>query len=185
MEEKAASIGVILLTVVSVIIYFGIESKVSLYILVGAILIVALISKGGIETDFSQSSRGYRNMQGGEDEMRGREKKLLIFHILALVEDKKSIDMEEIATDLDVSIYKLNDIIRFLGDHGLVNVIYPPMKSFPILRESNPKKSRICRTQIYRSLAKKTILGKPLKQEFAKEVAEYLEGMRRKRDSKR
>ena len=184
MDEKAASIGTILLIVVLAVILLGVNSKLSLYIIISATIIVALISKGGFERGYSVETwtRDYRLERGGEID--DREKKLLIFHILKRVEERKSVDMGEIASDLDVSIYKLNDIIRFLGKHNLVEVIYPPMKSFPIVRESDPVKSRRCRAQIYQSLAKKNFLGKPMKEEFAKEVTEYLENMRRNKNSK-
>ena len=182
-ENNKIAVGGVLLFVLLAIVYFGFESKISLYIIIVGIILVAFMTKEGGETDYLMDTFGFAKKDETAGELDDREKKLLIFHILSHLEKRKSIDMEEIAVDLDVSIYALNDLIRFLDKHGIVEVIYPPMKNLPVMREKEPKKSKKLRKQIYYSVAKRNLLGKPMKEEFTREVAEYLESRKRERNS--
>ena len=64
-----------MIIVVLAVIYFGLDSKISLYMVIAAIIIVALVSRGSIEGESSdvETFGGRRNWR--EEEMAGREKK--------------------------------------------------------------------------------------------------------------
>jgi hypothetical protein len=109
-----------------------------------------------------------------------REKKLMIFYLLDLVDKKDSVDMNDIAANFEFSIYELTNIIRFLNKHEVLTVIYPPMRNFPILRRGDHAKSRKFRLAIFKQMAKKKITGEPKIEDFSREVEEYLQNMRRK-----
>ncbi len=176
-ENTKTMVGVIVAFTALLVLLLGFGSQLSLYVVVVAVILIAVVTRDSdinyLTGSFSPSGK---KEEGGLDE---REKKLLIFHILTLLERRKTIDMAEIATELDVSIYALNDLVRFLDKHKVVEVIYPPMKNLPVIREGDSKKSRRLRKQIYRSVAKKNLLGKPMKEDFTREVEEYLQSMRR------
>lgn len=109
-----------------------------------------------------------------------KEKKLLIYHILSQLDKSKSLDMSELAGELNVGIYELTSIVRLLGKHQAVSIIYPPMHHFPILRKGDPNQSKKFRLKIYGELTKKSLIGEPKLEEFAKEVEDYLETMKRR-----
>jgi len=121
-----------------------------------------------------------RKKEDGTIQLGETETKFLIFYILTQLDKKEVIDMSELAGELNISIYELTDVIRFLGKHQAVEVIYPPMQNFPIIRKGNREKSNSIRMSIYNKQAKKSILGEAKMDEFAKEVNEYVEAMRRK-----
>ena len=108
-----------------------------------------------------------------------REKKLMIFHLITLLERKESIDVNEIVADFNISVYSLSDIIQFLSKSGVANAIYPPMHNFPILRKGDLEKIRKMKYGIYREVSRTSIFRESKMAEFSKEVNEYLETMRR------
>jgi len=173
-ENKLVT-GAILAFALVLVLLVGFQNKISVFIVIAAVVLITFTSKGA-QADYLIGGKGK------DGELGEREKKLLIFHILTQLEKRNSMDLAEIAGELDVGIYALNDLVRFLDKHKVISVIYPPMKSLPVIRESDPGKSRKLRKQIYRTVAKKSLLGKPIKEEFTREVSEYLES--RKRDMK-
>lgn len=179
-ENRAMGVIAVLVFASLTLLFVGLDSKITPYIVICAVILLFVAGKG----DFSHMTLDELSIPAeapSSGELDPKEKKLLVFHILTLIEKKKTIDMSEIAADLEVSIYALTDILRHLSKHGYVNVIYPPMKSFPVIREGDPEKSRKLRRQIYHAIAKKNIMGKPIKENFAKEVEVYLQERKRKR----
>jgi len=144
-----------------------------------AIIAVAIIL---ISTTRDDQLSHAGTVKGGENtpvSLGMKEKKLIIFHILTLLDRKECVDMNELAADLNVSIYTLSEIVKFLGKHKAATVIYPPMHNFPILRRGDRAKSMGLRQGIFREIAKKNILADAKIDDFAREVEEYLQSMRR------
>ncbi|MBD3387385.1 MAG: hypothetical protein GF416_00340 [Candidatus Altiarchaeales archaeon] len=182
MDDKNVK-GIVLVLGASILalLYIGFDSGFAPYVIIAALLLLIVSAKrDAIEERIEPSKKNVQ--RPGEDSMENREKKLLMYYLLELLDHKKTIDMKEIATDLDISIYTLTDILKFMSKHDIIKVIYPPMRSFPVIRVDDKEKSEAFREKLFLALAKKDLLGNPVKEEFNKEVKEYVEGMKRKRD---
>ncbi len=150
------------------------------YVILAALIIVGLVAKTPTPTGL-QGAKMYAMRDAGERNVLGdRERKFLIFHILTLLEKKQSIEVKELASELNVGIYEFIGIIQLLGKHGALEVIYPPMQDFPLIRKGDAEKSRKYRMGIYNELAKDKMPGESRMDEFAREVSEYLENIRRR-----
>jgi len=185
-NSKMGVVAVVFFTVAA-LLFFGLHSPIAPYIILAGTIFLFVAAKGG---DIKPPEKGNplrfeKDRFESLGELDEKEKKLLIFHILSAVEKTNQLDMNEIAQDFDISIYALTDIIKFLSKHELVHVIYPPMQSLPVLREGNSNKSKAFREKIYQLVSKKNLLGMPIKEDFAKEVADYLESRKRKRIDER
>ena len=116
------------------------------------------------------------------DELGNREKKLLMFHILAKTEVKGQLDMSEMASEIEVSIYELNDVVKTLSKYNAISLMYPPMHNFPIILKGDPEVSRTVREFIFKTMSLKNPLKEPDMDDFAREVEEYLVALKRKRN---
>ncbi|MFH1054839.1 MAG: hypothetical protein V1744_01960 [Candidatus Altiarchaeota archaeon] len=149
------------------------------YALACAIVVTALLVLKPSDQTLSMDLSHKMKRDGGI-KLDSKEKKLLTFHILALLEKKEDVDMNELAEEFNTSVYQLNDIVRMLGKHELVTIFYPPMHNFPILRRGDAEKSRKFRLNIFKSIVKGKESNGSKMDEFAKEVEEYLENVKRK-----
>ena len=147
-------------------------------------LILTFYAKGGGKRGAKQFSTAAEKSMGikranEEYNLTKREKKLLIYHILCRVEKAQTIDMSDLAEELNVSIYALADLIKFMDKHNVLKVIYLPLKSFPVLRRGDEEASTKYKEMILHDLAKKTVAA-PNMDEFSKEVDAYLDALRRR-----
>ena len=144
------------------------------------LLILTIIAVANAPSQDGQNSTGRRkNGEKGAPTLDSKERKYLIFYLLNQLKKRETIEMSEIATELNISIYELTDIIKLLDKHKAVEVIYPPLHDFPIIRRGNPEKSRAYMTTIYNELAKKSLMGGEMMEEFTLEVDDYIHNMRR------
>jgi hypothetical protein len=154
------------------------------YVIFAALMIIWMVAKTPGPTK-SLSSKVFeltKRMDEGPSKLGDKEGKFLVFYILTQLEKKQHIELSELATDLNVSIYELNKLVQLLGKKGVVEVVYPPMQNFPLLMQGDYDKSRKYRRSIYAAYAKNSIPGEPKLEEFAKEVGEYLETIRRRKE---
>jgi hypothetical protein len=175
-------VGLIAIVAVASVADPRVGSNPVTYMLLVAIIIVAIISNSPTQPR-DIGTMAYQKVKKNDEglvELGDKEKKFLIFHILMQLDSKEAIDMGELAGELSVSIYELNSIIKTLGKIGAVEVIYPPLQNFPILRRGDPQKAHKLKTSIYHDLGRKNIIGDDMMDEFAKEVKAYLGSMRRK-----
>lgn len=150
------------------------------YVILAALIIVGLVAKTPTPTGLQGTKMYAIKGTGGKSVLGDRERKFLIFHILTLLEKKQSIEVKELASELNVGIYEFIGIIQLLGKHGALEVVYPPMQDFPLIRKGDAEKSRKYRLGIYNELAKDKMPGESRMDEFAREVSEYLENIRRR-----
>jgi hypothetical protein len=120
-----------------------------------------------------------KRTQDGTIELGEKDRNFMTFHILMMLESRQSIDVSELASEFNVSIYQLNDLIRFLAKHEAIEVIYPPLQNFPILRKGNDEKRMKLLNGIFKALAKRSILGGAKFEDFTKEVEDYLNAIKR------
>jgi hypothetical protein len=158
----------------------NLKSNYPLYI-IGLIFLGAGSMAGVRITQKPQHTRYLRPGIIPLEELGNKEKKLLIFYILTKVEMKGQIDMSDIAAEIAVSIYDLNDIVKMLNKYKAIGVTYPPMHNFPIILKGDHEVSTRLRMNIFRSMTQKNILKNPKIEDFAYEVEEYLATMKRKK----
>jgi len=173
--------ALIALIVLLAILVPKIGSNMMTYVLLALIVIVIIFtgnhgpSRGSSYMDKAKISKN----DDGSAKLGEKEKKFLIYHLLTLVEKKEAVDMKDLAGELNISIYELNEIIKFLNKHEAITVMFPPMENFPIIRQGKPDINMKLRLSIYQALAKKNLLGEVRLEDFAKEVEDYLEGLKR------
>ena|GEM_PF-5412986 len=114
-----------------------------------------------------------------QQRLSGREKKMLIFHILTQVEKQESIEMKDISEEFSVGKANIDEIVRFLDSHKVVTVLYLPMGDFPVIRRGDNDLALRYKTKIYRSLSKADSNEEPNFEAFSREVSSCLEAMRR------
>jgi len=118
------------------------------------LLILTVIAVANAPSQEGQTQAEKRkNGEKGVQALDAKEKKYLIFYLLNLLKKRETIEMSEIATELNISIYDLTDIIKLLDKHKAIEVIYPPLHNFPIIRRGNAYKSKALMTTIYKELA--------------------------------
>jgi hypothetical protein len=151
------------------------------YLIIGITLVATFLlnmSSPGVASSFTERIKAQKK-RGEEDKLSEKERKLLMFYILTRLEKRDVLDMNDLMSELDVSIYELNNLIKFLAGHNAINVIYPPMQNFPILRRGNQDVSAKIRMGIFNAISKHSVLGEDVMENFANEVADYIEGMKR------
>jgi hypothetical protein len=183
--SKASMVGVLIIALLAITDYRFLYSPAT-YILLAAILLAGFMAHKTIAADpITKRVMAQMKKRGdGTIEMGEKEKEYLIFHIITTLDKKNALDMSELAGELNVSIYELNSVIKFLSKHEAVEVVFPPLKNFPILKKGDPEKSNSIKMHIFEKLAKKNILGEAKMEEFGREVLEYLDVMRRKKEGK-
>jgi len=181
-ERSAAMLvgGAILAVVILSVADPRVGSNPITYVILAALIIVGLVAKTPTPASLHGTRIFAMKDAAGKNELGDRERKFLIFHILTLLEKKQSIEVKELASELNVGIYEFIGIIQLLGKHGALDVIYPPMQDFPLIRKGDPETSRKYRMGIYKELAKDKMPGESRMDEFAREVSEYLENIRRR-----
>lgn len=186
MEERTKIKYIAALTVILLLVLIDprMRSSIVTYVLVVIIVIMGLTLKTQSSTQIEYSSSNYAKKRKLEKAFSGgkldnKDKKLLMFHILTVLDKKETIDMSELAADFEIGIYELNDVVRFLSKHELVTIMYPPMHNFPIIRRGDSAKSLKFRAGIFHSTSK-TATKDPKMEEFAREVQQYLETKKRK-----
>jgi hypothetical protein len=173
------------LLVVCAVIDERVGSSVFTYMILALLLIMVFATNTPTAPQDSIGMRTrarLKKKERGAVELGDKEKRMFIFYLLTKLEQKESLDMGELTQEMKISIYELNNIVRLLAKHGAIEVIYPPLQNFPIIRRGDPEKSKRYRVGIYHSLGKKTILGEERLDLFAAEVEEYLQGIKRDKD---
>jgi hypothetical protein len=175
-------VGAIAVVVILSIADPRIGKNVITYMILGILVIIGFMGNTPQQpSSFGAMAHTHMKKKPEDDvaELGEKEKKFLIFYLLTELERKESIDMGELTAEFSISIYELNNIIRLLGKHGAIEVVYPPLQNFPLIRKGNPEVSKKYRISIYQALAKKDILGETSLEDFAREVSQYLDNMRR------
>ncbi|MFH0861734.1 MAG: hypothetical protein V1875_01775 [Candidatus Altiarchaeota archaeon] len=168
--------GVIILIAILAVFDTRFRTGVTFIILI-LLTIIAVISSTNKDAEWSIERRN--KGEKGALTLDGKEKKYLIFYILNQLRKRETMEMTEIATELNISIYDLTEVLKLLDKHKAVEVIYSPPHNFPIIRRGNQDKSKAYMMSIYKEFAKRSLMGGEMMDEFAVEVNDYIHNMRR------
>ncbi len=171
----------VLIALVAVIVLLNEKARSSYLVyavLFALIIITAFMTK--VESQPTVLSLLYQTPNSKDQKkLSNKDKKLLIFYIVDLVERKESVDMRDLAKDLNISIYDLAEIIKFMSQHKFVTAIYPPMRDFPILRKGDADAVDRIVEIVYSEMSKDSMVKKPKFEEFEREVQLYFQKLRR------
>ncbi|MFH1404119.1 MAG: hypothetical protein ABIH11_07615 [Candidatus Altiarchaeota archaeon] len=181
-----------ILSTIIVVWHVAIDSKTTVYVgLIGFLALIILMnadvmvkprifyeswrysSKDGFKARLKKSMEGV-----DEASMGSRERRLLSFYILGRLEKSEMLDTSEIAAELDVSIYTLNEILESLRKHKVIELTYPQMEKLPFITKVSKSRSVKLRNQIFESMTEKNML-RDNKKKFAEELNRYIKGIRR------
>ncbi len=170
-------IVVIALLIIS-ILSFGADQKLILSIAAAGAVAIFLASTNYKKKAKKPLGFGLTHPSDGS-KLTADEKRLIIFYILAIVEKKGALDMNELAKDIQVSIYTLSKIMEFLEKNNAIIAEYPPMHNFPVLHKGDQQKMRAYMKKIYDDRARKDLVGKLKFEDFIREVEAYIHTIKR------
>ncbi len=135
----------------------------------------------GINPFLKKKFNSYKKRKDADKgiKLKGNEKKMIIFFILNKVETSETLDMKEISDEFNIPRDDLDDLVKFLDTHKVVNVLYLPMTDYPILRKADNDMADRYKKRIFNDLAKASVQKNPNFANFSKEVSEYLDSIRR------
>ncbi len=187
-STESLAIGIIALTILS-LFFTGIQTQEGLIIMMLALVAIIITLN---RTLLGKTSRFLESWEGSDKsrleydvdkrirnsllqkEIGKKEKKIIIYHILSILEEFKTVDVTIIYSDLNIEIFTLNKIIELLQAKKVIDSTYPPMTSLPIITEKDNKKSRKLRKQIIETTIDIPIGYKLKKKKFILEMDEYL-----------
>jgi DNA-binding MarR family transcriptional regulator len=133
-KDKMMLAAVFLLTI-ALVFYFGVDSRISLYLIVVAVLLIlSTVVKGG---KIKSMENVFQDKQE-KTNLSEKEKKILVAYILHIIHDKKSIRLDELSSDTNIKMKVLKGVINSLEKRGMIKLMYPPMQRIPVIVEVNP-----------------------------------------------
>ena len=149
MKKDQFALLVILFLTLVVIVYFGFDSRVSLYIVFVALIAsiyVTLIGPSLININ------GVGDYAGLPSTSSSRGRKLMLCYILKQLQERKTIDAKDLIVEVGLDLKELTSTLNFLKDQGVLKLIYPPLKEAPIIVQEDGSKADVLLKKLVSSL---------------------------------
>ena len=175
-KDQVALLFILALTVI-LVLYFGFESRVTLYlVLISLIFTVSIV--------FMSSEYGKLDRLLSKDKVIKRisvkDKKLILYYILNILLQRKTLRMQDLALDVGLELAEVHPLVKFLEDRGIIKFMYPPMESVPLIIEEDSAKAILLARQIKKSIAGREFSDQDFQKKVGEEVGKIKDNLKTK-----
>jgi len=149
MKKDQLILLVLLAFTLVLVLYFGFESRFTLYVVLAALVIAVCVV--AMSSEF-----GKLDLLWGKEKPRRvlspKEKEVVLYYVLNGLKNKKSVNAADLAFEVGLQLPELLPLLKYLEQRNVLKVLYPPMQTSPVIVEGDSIKSHEFRDQLKSSL---------------------------------